>query len=52
MENKNNITAEFRLISGLARLIEDHPIVTNIVLVLEFIGLAYAIITYDFTTNF
>ena len=51
MEQKNNISTEIRNIIPFAKFMEDHPVITNIILALEVALIFWAVLTYNFTTT-
>ena len=51
MEQKNNISAEIKNIIPFAKFVEDHPVITNIILALEIALLCWIILNYNFTTT-
>ena len=49
METKNDIYAQFGLLGIMFKFMDEHKTLSNIILVLESIALAYAIFMYEFT---
>lgn len=52
MDAKNDIYTEFGPLGYMFKFMDEHKTLSNVILVLESIALAYAVFMYDFTTNF
>jgi len=42
----------FGILGILFRLVDDYPIISNIAIAMELLAIAWAALTYNFTTNF
>ena len=51
MKEKDEIPMSIRCILPFAGWIARHPKITNAILIIEAIALAYVVFTYDFTTR-
>ncbi len=51
MNNTNDIPAEIRYIVPFVGWMERHPILMNIIFIIEAIAVALTIFFYDFSTN-
>ena len=49
---QETIYRQFGLLGGIFRFADEHKTLTGIILAIETVALAYAVITYNFTTNF
>lgn len=52
MNTKNDFYTQFGPLGYMFKWIDDHRTLTNIILALESVAIAYAVLTYNFTTNF
>ena len=51
MKEKDEIPMSIRCILPFAGWLNKHPKLTNTILIIEAIALAYVVLTYDFTTR-
>lgn len=49
---EKSIFNELGFIGSFLRFLDEHQTLANVILILEVIGLFYAVLTYNFTTNF
>ena len=49
--NNQSIYSEFGFLGFLLRFIDEHPVLTSIMLFLDVMALIYAVVFYDFTTR-
>ena len=52
MNNNNAIYKEFWFIAAMFKWLDNHPIISDIILLVESLAAAWAVFNYDFTTNF
>lgn len=52
MNNNNAIYKEFWFIAPMFKWLDNHPIISDIILLAESLAAAWAVFNYDFTTNF
>lgn len=49
MDAKNNIYGEFLFLGYFLKFMDRHPVIANIILLLEGLALVWAVFTYEFT---
>ena len=52
MNNNNAIYKEFLFIAPMFKWLDNHPIISDIILLVEGLAAAWAVFNYNFTTNF
>jgi hypothetical protein len=51
MKQNDEIPMSIRCIVPFAKWMEKHPVLSNIILIIEAIALMYVVLTYNFTTH-
>ena len=52
MNNQETIYNELGFFGALLKWIDEHPVLFNLILALECAAILWAVINYNFTTNF
>lgn len=52
MNNNNAIYRELWFVAPIFKWLDKHPLISDIILVLEGLATAWAVFNYNFTTNF